>query len=121
MNVRPNRRYAEFVYRIGKLSPRPARWAGLTFRSVELEHATPDEILVGEGSRRFGGRWNAPGTFPVVYSSTRPGTAVEEAFQLAVDYELSPDDLKPRLTCGVEWDLARVMDLTRNDLPNGWY
>ncbi len=117
MNVRPNPRYAEFVYRIGRLSPVPAHWAGLTFRSVELEHASPDEILSGEGSRRFGGRWNAPGTFPVIYSSTRPGTAVEEAFQLAADYELAPGDLKPRITCGVEWDLARVIDLTRNNLP----
>jgi len=117
MNVRPNPRYAEFVYRIGRLSPAPARWAGLTFRSVELEHASPDEILSGEGSRRFGGRWNAPETFPVIYSSTRPGTAIEEAFQLAADYELSPDDLKPRITCGVEWDLARVIDLTQNNLP----
>jgi RES domain len=117
MNVRPNPRYAEFVHRIGTLSPRPARWAGVTFRSVELEHANPDEILSGEGSRRFGGRWNAPETFPVIYSSTRPGTAIEEAFQLASDYDLSPEDLKPRITCGIEWDLARVIDLTQSKLP----
>jgi RES domain-containing protein len=118
MNVRPHPRYAEFVHRISTLSPAPARWAGVTFRSVELEHATPDEIISGEGSRRFGGRWNAPGTFPVIYSSTRPGTATEEAFQLAADYELSPDDLKPRITCGIEWDLEPVIDLTRENLPS---
>jgi len=117
MNVRSNPRYAEFVYRIGKLSPGPARWAGVTFRSVELEHASPNQILSGEGSRRFGGRWNAPETFPVIYSSTRPGTAIEEAFQVAADYELSPEDLKPRITCGVECELARVINLTRNNLP----
>ncbi len=117
MNVRPSPRYAEFVHRIGTLSPRPAPWAGVTFRSVELEHASPNQILSGEGSQRFGGRWNAPGTFPVIYSSTKPGTAIEEAFQLAADYELSPDDLKPRVTCGIEWDLAGVIDLTRNNLP----
>jgi len=55
----------------------------------------------------------------VIYSSTRPGTAIEEAFQLASDYELSPEDLKPRITCGIEWNLARVIDLTGNNLP-GW-
>jgi len=118
MNVRPNPRYAEFVHRIRTLSPAPARWAGLTFRSVELEHASPNKILSGEGSRRFGGRWNAPGTFPVIYSSTRPATAIEEAFQLAADYELLPDDLKPRITCGIEWDLDPVIDLTRENLPS---
>jgi RES domain-containing protein len=90
----------------------------VSFRSVELEHARPNKILSGEGSRRFGGRWNAPGTFPVIYSSTKPGTAIEEAFQLAADYELSADDLKPRITCGIEWDLARVIDLTRKNLPS---
>jgi RES domain-containing protein len=119
MNVRPNPRYREFVYRISRLSPRPARWTGVTFRSVELQHSTPDQILSGEGSCKFGGRWNAPESFPVVYSSTRPGTAAEEAFRLAADYELTPDDLKPRVICGIEWDLARVIDLTRNNLP-GW-
>jgi RES domain-containing protein len=117
MDVRPNPRYSEFVHRIGDISPRPAPWAGVTFRSVELGHASPHQILSGQGSQRFGGRWNAPGTFPVVYSSTRPGTAIEEAFQLAADYELSCEDLKPRLTCGIQWDLARVLDLTRSDLP----
>jgi RES domain-containing protein len=118
MNVRPHPRYAEFVHHIRTLSAAPARWAGVSFRSVELEHARPDKILSGEGSRRFGGRWNAPGTFSVIYSSTKPGTAVEEAFQLAADYELSPDDLKPRVTCGIECDLARVIDLTQKNLPS---
>lgn len=117
MNPRPNASYAEFVYRLGKISPKPAPWSGVTFRSVELEHALPEQILSGEGSLKYGGRWNAPGTFPVIYSSTRPGTAVEEAFQLADDYDMSPDDLKPRLTCGIEWNLSRVIDLTRSALP----
>src|SRR5438270_5176209 len=111
MNVRPNPRYAEFVYRIGKISPKPAAWKGVTFRSVELEHAAPKEILSGEGSFKFGGRWNAPETFPVIYSSKQPGTAIEEAFQLAANYELTPDDLKPRITCGIQWDLSRMLDL----------
>ena len=117
MNVRPNPRYAELVYRLGRISPKPAPWKGVTFRSVELEHASPEQIVSGEGSLKHGGRWNAPETFPVIYSSTRPGTAIEEAFQLAADYDLSPDDLKPRLTCGIEWNLARVIDLTRSNLP----
>jgi RES domain-containing protein len=117
MNVRPNPRYAEFVHRIGRISPKPAPWKGVTFRSVELEHAAPKHILSGEGSFKFGGRWNAPESFPVIYSSTQPGTAIEETFQLAADYELTPDDLKPRITCGIEWDLSRVLDLTGAQLP----
>ena len=101
----------------GKLSSRPSPWKGITFRSVELEYASPEQILSGEGSLKFGGRWNAPESFPVIYSSTQPGTAVEEAYQLAADYELAPDDLKPRITCGIEWNLSRVIDLTGGGLP----
>ncbi|MEY2608459.1 MAG: hypothetical protein QOH31_6313 [Verrucomicrobiota bacterium] len=119
MKVQPNRRYNEFVYRIARLSLKRAAWKGLTFRSVEFEHASAEKILSGEGSLKYGGRWNAPGTFPVVYSSTRPGTANEEAFQLAADYQLTPDDLKPRITCGIEWNISSVIDLTAGNLP-GW-
>lgn len=118
MNVRPNPRYAEFLSRIRKMTPKPAPWAGVTFRSVELEHASPEQILSGEGSLKFGGHWNPPDAFPVIYSSTRPGTAVEEAFQLAADYMLAPDDLKPRVTCGIEWNLSRAIDLTQGNLPS---
>jgi RES domain-containing protein len=74
-------------------------------------------VLSGEGSLTAGGRWNAPGAFPAIYSSTRPGTAIEEAFQLAADFQLAPDDLRPRVTCGIEWDLSSVLDLTPATLP----
>jgi RES domain-containing protein len=120
VKVRPNRRYKEFVARLALLSGRArVRWRGITFRSVDLAYAAPAHVLSGEGSLKAGGRWNAPGAFPAIYSSTRPGTAIEEAFQLAADFQLAPDDLKPRVTCGIEWDLASVLDLTTATLP-GW-
>ncbi len=112
MKVRPHPRYRELVQRLGRINLQPATWSGITFRSVELRHAAADQIVSGEGSFRCGGRWNAPDTFPVIYSSTRPATAVEEAYQLAADYELAPDDLQPRVICAIDWDLALVLDLT---------
>ncbi len=103
MKVRPNRRYKEFVARLASLSGRArVGWRGITFRSVDLAYAAPAHVLSGEGSLKVGGRWNAPGAFPAVYSSTRPGTAIEEAFQLAADFQLASDDLKPRVTCGID-------------------
>ena len=83
-----------------------------------LEFAAPEHIVSGEGSFRYGGRWNAPGLFPVIYSSTRPGTAIDEAYQLVDDFDLSPDDIKPRVTCGIQWELSSVIDLTVNGLPS---
>jgi RES domain-containing protein len=83
-----------------------------------LEFATSEKIVSGAGSLLYGGRWNAPRVFPVIYSSTRPGTAVDEAYQLAEDFGLSPDDIKPRVTCGIDWQLGSVIDLAINDLPS---
>jgi hypothetical protein len=85
---------------------------------VELEFAAPSDVLSARGSFLYGGRWNAPGLFPVIYSSMQPGTAVEEAFQLAADFDLSPDDIKPRVTCGIEWELSSVIDLAGSGLPS---
>ncbi|MBA3831716.1 MAG: hypothetical protein H0X34_07455 [Chthoniobacterales bacterium] len=56
MNVRPNPRYAEFVYRLGKISRKPSAWEGVTFRAVELEHASPEHILNDQGSLKYGGQ-----------------------------------------------------------------
>jgi RES domain-containing protein len=116
VKVRPNSHYTDFASKIRRsLKPRP--WQGLTFRSVDLAYAAAGHVLSGEGNFLHGGRWNAPGSFPVIYSSTRPGTAVEEAFQLAANFELSKDDLRPRITCGIEYDLSSVIDLTASGVP----
>jgi RES domain-containing protein len=119
VKVRSHVRYAEFASRFGRSSLRPAPWKGVTFRSVALEFAKADQLISGEGSRICGGRWNAPGSFPAVYSSTKPGTAADEAFQLAADFQLSADDIKPRVICGIEWQLSSVVDLTGTHLPSG--
>jgi len=118
MKVRPNPRYNEFVARLRSLLARAKPWQGVTFPSVDLAYASAAHVLSGEGSLHAGGRWNAPGAFPAIYSSTRPGTANEEAFHLAADFHLAPDDLKPRVTCGIEWNLLSVIDLTTGDLPS---
>jgi len=118
VKVRPHSRYAEFAYRLGRSSAKRTPWKGISFRSVTLDFAKPEQIVSGEGSREYGGRWNAPGLFPVVYSSTRPGTAIDEAFHLAADFQLSTNDIKPRVTCGIEWQLSSTIDLTVTDVPS---
>lgn len=47
------------------------------YRLVRAERA--DDALSGEGARRYGGRWNAPGT-AVVYASESRALAVLETF-----------------------------------------
>ncbi len=52
-------------------------WSGNGFRLAALSYTSG--ILSGKGSQIYGGRWNAPGTFPAVYGSLLPETAVSEA------------------------------------------
>lgn len=48
-------------------------------------------LLDGEGSRRWGGRWNSPGT-PMVYTASSSALAVLESL-VARDEEDMPEDL----------------------------
>jgi RES domain-containing protein len=51
----------------------------------------PYTDLLGDGARRFGGRWNSPG-WPVVYVASNPALAVLEArVHLDLPPELLPD------------------------------
>ena len=64
---------------------RQANSLGWTDLSLgELEHANPDEFLTGEGSRKFGGRWNAPGTFPSDLFEHKAGNGNRGSFSARV-------------------------------------
>lgn len=59
----------------------------VVWRLTLRKHAAPD----GEGARRYGGRWNKPGT-PVVYTSGTLSLAVLE-YLVHVDSDILPDGL----------------------------
>ena len=47
------------------------------YRLTEPRFSSPADVLLGEGARRAGGRWNRPGT-PLVYCSLTPELALLE-------------------------------------------
>jgi RES domain-containing protein len=116
MNLKPNPCYDEFVKKVAEMGRSAAPWMGTTFRSAELKYAKARKILDGKGSVIAGGRWNPPDAFRTIYSSLRPGTAVEEAYALAAQFGLGTTDLRPRLTVGLQWKLRKALDLTCPDL-----
>lgn len=59
----------------------------IVWRLSLRQHAAPD----GEGARRYGGRWNKPGT-PVVYTSGTLSLAVLE-YLVHVDSDILPNGL----------------------------
>jgi RES domain-containing protein len=72
----------------------------------------------GDGARRFGGRFNRPHSFPVLYVClTRPCVAAELTRQ-AERQSIRVEDLLPRELYEISTDLGRVLDLTDAEVLN---
>lgn len=70
------------------------------------------DSLSGEGARIHGGRFNPPGSFPVLYlCETRPCVVAEFERQAAKNV-VGVDGLLPRVLYRYELQLDRVLDLT---------
>lgn len=83
------------------------------WRVVKRKHART--ALSGEGARRFGGRWNSPGT-AVVYSAESQSLA---ALEMLVHLD-SADLLGAYVTIRVEFDESLIEHVERTDLPRNW-
>lgn len=94
------------------LSVRPAisPFAGTAYRSCSPQYATADQLLTGDGARRYGGRWNPVG-IATVYLCLTPETALAEAFSHFRYYGLPVAAALPRTFVAVEVDVASVIDL----------
>jgi len=91
-------------------------WSGIAFRSTAFRYQRAEEILSGEGSRRFGGRWNPRGEFAAVYASLDLETAMAEALAHFRYYHLPDRGLTPRVFWTVEARLRLVLDLRSQQL-----
>jgi RES domain-containing protein len=89
---------------------RPVVWG--VFRSASPRHANEDDLLTGIGSKTAGGRWNPPKSFPTIYSSLDPHTALDEVLAQFRYYEFPVESAMPRVTVWVRARLVRVLDLT---------
>jgi RES domain-containing protein len=87
------------------------RWSGVVYRSVTPRYANKDDLLTGMGSRSAGARWNPPRSFPTVYASLDPHTALDEMLAHFRHYGIPIESAMPRVTVSVRVRLARVLDL----------
>ena len=69
----------------------------------------------GEGARRFGGRFNPPGSFPVLYLCSTRACSVSELRRQAARQNIEVEDMLPRELWVVSVRLRRVLDITRPD------
>lgn len=82
------------------------------WRLTLKKHVAPD----GEGARRYGGRWNKPGT-PVVYTSGTLSLAALE-YLVHVDSDILPDSLVS-VQATIPESLA-IETIHPSDLPDNW-
>lgn len=74
-----------------------------------------DAAFTGAGARKYGGRWNSPGT-AIVYTAETQSLAILE---MLVHLE-TPDLLPEYVLIGVEIDESLVRELDRSKLPRNW-
>lgn len=88
-------------------------WEGVIFRSTTPRYATSTDLISGEGSRRFGGRWNPAreGGAAAVYGSLDAETAMAETLAHVRYYALPEHAAMPRVFVAIQVKLERVIDL----------
>ena len=83
------------------------------WRITKRKHAKT--AFNGSGARKYGGRWNSPGT-TIVYTAQTQSLAVLE---MLVHLD-GPDLLQRYLLIGVEVDESLVQEVMTRDLPANW-
>ena len=97
----------------------PSKLAEVAGKSLSVSgyrnQATGFDPRSGEGARRFGGRYNRPHSYPVVYLCTTRPCVVAELTRQAHRQGLAVEDLLPRELWLVTAALTKVLDLTDAD------
>jgi len=85
----------------------------LAWRIVQAHIA--DRAFTGDGSRRYGGRWNSKG-FAVVYTSSSLSLAILEVLVHIPIYAI----LEEYVCFPIEFDQEFVLPLDMDNLPGNW-
>lgn len=101
----------DLTKRFKRLSSRAGKLDGTVYRSCAPKYATSVDLLSGEGSRLYGGRWNPIGVTSV-YGSSDPETAMAETLAGAKYFGMPVHSTMPRMFVAIEFKFSLVLDLT---------
>lgn len=85
----------------------PERFDGDAFR----HHDPSRNSLSGAGARTFGGRWNPPESFPVLYMGLSADVVEAEFIRMATLQGRTVEDFLPRSFVRYRVSLAKVLDI----------
>ncbi len=97
--------------RVSDCVPLAVTLKGAAFRSAGVKYANENDLMSGNGSAYYGGRWNPPGV-SAIYASLDPITAVTESYQEFFQYGFANATIRPRVFVGLAINLKCVLDLT---------
>ena len=85
----------------------------VSLSTVALRHLSPKyDPRSGEGARISGGRFNPPGSFPVLYLCETRTCALAVLHRLGSRHVVGLDGLLPRVLYAYQLELDRILDLT---------
>jgi RES domain-containing protein len=108
----PHPEFNRLRHALKRYTSRNVRWSGVVYRSASPRYANRDDLLTGVGSKTAGGRWNPPKSFPTVYSSLDPHTALDEVLAHFRYYGFPMESAMSRITLSVRVQLVRVLNFT---------
>lgn len=113
MTVEPHLEFDRLVRGMLRCASLAGPWRGVAYRAVSPRYADSGDLLSGRGSQLHGGRWNAPGTFPAIYGSLTPETAMAEVLSSFRAFNVPIYRALPRTFLALDVQLQRVLDLTK--------
>lgn len=116
MEIEPNEDFCRIEAALRACVAGAGPWAGIVYRSSTPRYAGIRDMVTGIGSARAGGRWNPRASFPTVYASLDPETAMSESMATFRYYGLAPQSAMPRVFRAIEVKAALVLDLRKLNL-----
>lgn len=114
-NPFPEGRYHELSEILRQLSSRAQPFEGTAYRSTTPRYATETDAVSGEGSSKYGGRWNPVGLV-TIYASLSLETAMAETLAYARYYRLPVQSVMPRTFIALKVQVQRLLDLTQEQV-----
>src|SRR5947199_8253710 len=92
------------------VSAKATDWNGIVYRAVSTEYANKRDLLSGEGTKRFRGRWTPPGCFATAHASLDVKTAVVESLGTQQRYGIAVDARLPLPLVAIDVSVQKLID-----------